>query len=56
VWVLELAEAEFGVGLGTVGGHHLGDRPVAVGEQDPLAEQLLFEVFSGFGIAETVGR
>ena len=24
-WVFELAKAEFGVGLGTVGGYHLGD-------------------------------
>jgi len=42
--VFELAEAGFGVGLGAVGGDHLGHRPVvAVGEQDPLAEDLGFQ-------------
>ena len=41
VRVFELAEAEFGVGLGAVGGHHVGHRPVAVGEQDPFAERSL---------------
>jgi hypothetical protein len=39
VRVFELPEAEFGVGLGAVGGDDVGHRPVAVGEQDPLAEQ-----------------
>jgi hypothetical protein len=45
-----LPEPELGVGLGAVGGHHLGHRPVAVGEQDPLAEQALFETGAGAGV------
>ena len=48
--VLELAEAELGVGLGAVGGDHVGHRPVAVGEQDPLAEQARLEPGAGAGV------
>src|SRR5665647_3380450 len=40
--VLHLAEVGFDFGLGAVAGHHLGDAPlVAVGEDDPFAEQLI---------------
>ena len=46
--VFELAEAGFGVGLGAVGGDDLGGGPVvAVGEQDPLAEDLVFQAPGG---------
>src|SRR5262245_47549323 len=51
VGVFELTEPEFGVGLRPVGGHNVSYGPVAVGEQDPLAEQALFETFPGFGVA-----
>ena len=45
VAVFELREAFFDVGLGAVGGDHVGGRPVvAVGEQDPFAEVFVFEV------------
>ena len=47
VRVFELAEAELGVGLGAVGGDDVGHRPVAVGEQDPFAEQPLLPVAFG---------
>jgi hypothetical protein len=48
---LHLAEAELGLGLGAVAGDHLGDRPVLpVGDQDPFAEFLVFELLAGGGI------
>ncbi len=48
VRVFELAEAELGLGLGTVGGHHLGQGPVLVGgDQDAFAEHLGFQVGAG---------
>jgi hypothetical protein len=51
VGVFELPEPEFGFGLRPVGGHDVGDGPaVAVGEQDPLAEQALFEFRAGAGV------
>jgi hypothetical protein len=41
VRVFELTETGFGVGLGPVSGDDIDDRPVvAVGDQDPFAEQL----------------
>jgi len=44
VGVFELVEAELGVGLGAVGGDHVGDRPVvAVGDQDLFAGYLGFQ-------------
>ena len=50
VAVFELAEAGFGVGLGAVGGDHLGYGPVvAVGEQDPFAEDLRLPAPGGPG-------
>ena len=57
VAVFELAEAGFGVGLGAVGGDHLGHGPVvAVGEQDPLAEDLGFQGVAGLAVdAATTG-
>src|SRR6266536_3596613 len=46
--VLELAEPGFDLGLGAVGGHHLGGGPlVAVGEQDPLAEDAALQAPAG---------
>ena len=49
--VFELAEAGFGVGLGAVGGDHLTGGPVvAVGEQDPLAEDLGFQGLAGLAV------
>ena len=51
VRVLELAESGLGLGLGAVGGHDLGGGPgVAVGEQDPLAEQAAFQPAAGGGV------
>jgi hypothetical protein len=50
VAVFELAETGFGVGLGAVGGDHLGRGPVAaVGEQDPLAKDLVLQRAAGGG-------
>jgi hypothetical protein len=46
--VLELAEGELGLGLGPVAGDHLGGGPlVVVGDQDVLAEDLLFQGGAG---------
>ena len=46
--VFELAEAEFGFGLGAVAGDDLGDGPVfPVGDQDTFAEDLGFQVGAG---------
>ena len=51
VGVFELAEPCFGVGLGPVAGDDVGDWPVvAVGDQDPFAEQLGLQRFAGGGI------
>ena len=45
---LSLPEAGFDLGLGAVGGHDVGDGPgVAVGEQDPFAEQAFFQRLRG---------
>jgi hypothetical protein len=41
--VLQLAATGFGAGRGAVGGDHVGHGPiVAIGEQDPLSEDLCF--------------
>src|SRR6516225_3905607 len=46
--VFELAEGELGVGLGPVGGDHVGDGPVVVaGDQDAFAEDLGFQLAAG---------
>jgi hypothetical protein len=46
--VFELAEGELGLGLGSVGGDHLGHGPVVViGDQHVLAEDLLFQGGAG---------
>jgi len=51
VGVFELPEPGLDFGLGSVGGDHVGDRPgAAVGEQDPFAEQALFEGGAGAGV------
>jgi hypothetical protein len=54
VGVFELAEAEFGVGLGAVGGHDVGYRPVAVGEQDAFAERPRLKPGTGARVAAPV--
>jgi len=44
VRVLELADGEFGLGLGAVGGDDLGGRPVVViGDEHVLAEEFPFQ-------------
>jgi hypothetical protein len=49
--VFELAEAGLDVALGAVGGDDVGDRPVvAVGDQDPFAEDLGFQGVLGGGV------
>src|SRR5258706_8588782 len=49
--VFELPEAELGRGLGAVPGDHLAGRPVVViGDQDMLAEQVLFQGGAGAGV------
>ena len=49
--VFELPEAELDVGLGPVGGDHIGYGPVfAVGDQDPFAEDLVFQGGPGPGV------
>ena len=48
VGVFELTEGELGLGLGSVAGYHLGDRPVvAVGDQYSLTEQLVLQHGAG---------
>ncbi len=54
--VLELAERELGVGLGTVGRDHVADRPVVtIGDQNPLSEDLLLEGGPGVRVRPLVG-
>jgi hypothetical protein len=44
VRIFELTETELGVGLRAVRGDHIGDGPVVVvGDQDPFAEDLVFQ-------------
>jgi len=51
-----LAATGFGVSLGAVGGDHLGCRPVvAVGEQDPLSEDLCFQRMAGLAVQARPG-
>jgi len=48
VGVFHLPETRFDLGLGAVGRDDIGGGPViAVGEQDPFAEQLLFQSVAG---------
>jgi hypothetical protein len=55
--VSALAATGFGVGLGAVGGDHLGCGPVvAVGEQDPLSEDLCFQRTAGLAVQAETGR
>jgi len=49
--VFELPEGELGLGLGPVGGDDVGGGPVVVaGDQDVLAEELVFEGSAGGGV------
>jgi hypothetical protein len=48
VRIFELPEAAFDLGLGAVAGHDVGEGPVvAVGDQDPFAEDLLLQLVCG---------
>jgi hypothetical protein len=49
--ILHLAEVGLDGALGPVGSDDVGDWPlVVVGEEDPLAEELVFEFLPGLGI------
>ena len=50
VGIFDLAEAEFDFGLRAVSGDDIRDGPVAVGEQDPFAEQALLQAFRALGV------
>ena len=49
--IFHLSEPGLDLGLGTVGGDHLGDGPLdTVGEQDPLTEDPVFQALAGVSV------